>query len=250
VHGRAAPVVRELTRLSAGFAVIAEAAMATLGGALKRAESFSGRMADALAWMYIASATVNRYVADPVDDVLFVWATRDALARADAALRGAIDDLPGRAVAGLLRLCVFPLGARVRPPSDRLTAAAARSILDGAATRLRLTRDMFVPGTRELGLGRLEYALDLAVAARPHRARLHDAVRSGALPPLAGCELLDEAVARRVLSPEQRALIAEAEAAHDDAIQVDAYPPAAFARYHELPVERSQRVAPLSELPH
>src|SRR5215468_3448177 len=237
VQGRAAPVVRELTRLSAGFAVIADAAMATLGGALKRAENISGRMADALAWMYIASATVNRYVADPVDDVLFAWATRDALARTHAALRDAIDNLPSRAAAGLLRLCLFPLGARVRPPSDRLTAAAARSILDGAATRLRLTRDMFVPGTRELGLGRLEYALDLAVAARPHRARLHEAARSGALPPLSGRELLDEAVARRVLSPEQRALIVEAEAAHDDAIQVDAYSPTAFARHHELPAE-------------
>jgi acyl-CoA dehydrogenase len=258
LQGRAAPVVRELTRLSAGFAVLADAAMATLGGALKRAENVSGRLADALAWMYIASATVNRYVADPVDDVLFAWATREALARAHAALRGAIDNLPSRAVAGLLRLCVFPLGARARPPSDRLTAAAARSILDGAATRLRLTRDMFVPSTRELGLGRLEHALELAVAARPHRARLQDAVRSGALPPLSGRELLDEAVARNVLSPEQRALIVDAEAAHDDAIQVDAYSPTAFARDHdpavalpvELPVERSQRLAPLNELPH
>jgi acyl-CoA dehydrogenase len=255
VQGPAAPVVRELTRISAGFAVIADAAMATLGGELKRAENLSGRMADALAWLYIASATVNRHVADPVDDALFAWATREAIARADAALRGAIDNLPSRAVAGVLRMLVFPLGARIRPPSDRLTAAAARSILDGEAARLRLTRDMFVPGSRELGLGRLEYALDLAVAARPHRARLREAVRSGALAQRSGRELLDEAVARCVLSPEQRALIVEAEAAHDDAIQVDAYPPAALARrpelaeLPELPAERSPR-APASELPH
>jgi hypothetical protein len=115
-----------------------------------------------------------------------------------------------------------------------------------------------VPGTRELGLGRLEHALARAVAARPHRTRLHDAVRSGALPALSGRELLDEAVARHVLSPEQLALIGEAEAGHDDAIQVDAYSPAAFARHHEpavelpveLPVERSPRVSPASELPH
>ena len=54
--------------------------------------------------------------------------------------------------------------------------------------------------------------------------------------------------------PEQRALIVEADAAHDDAIQVDAYSPAAFARHHELPVElpveRSQRIARASERPH
>ncbi|HEX3765876.1 MAG TPA: acyl-CoA dehydrogenase [Kofleriaceae bacterium] len=264
VASRAAPVVRELTRLSAGFAVITDAALATLGAGLKRAENLSGRLADALAWMYIASATVNRYAADPIDDVLFVWASREAIAQVRTALRGVIDNLPGRVAAGLLRLCVFPLGARIRPPSDRLTAAAARAILDGAPARLRLTRDMFVPGNRELGLGRLEAALDLAVAARPHLDRLREAARSGALGALSGRALLDEAVARHVLSPEQRALILEAEAARDDAIQVDAYTPGAFARHHEPPggpvepveppaeaaMDRPSRAAQLRELPH
>src|SRR5262249_26881938 len=92
VPGRAGAVIRELTRISAGFALIADAALGTLGGALKRAENLSGRMADALAWMYIASATVNRHVADPVDDVLFAWATSEAIARADEALRGVIEN--------------------------------------------------------------------------------------------------------------------------------------------------------------
>jgi acyl-CoA dehydrogenase len=208
--------------------------------------------------MYIASATVNRYAAEPIDDVLFAWATREAIAEVRAALRGVIDNLPNRAAAAVLRLCVFPLGARVRPPSDRLTAAAACAILDGAPARLRLTREMFVPGAGELGLGRLEAALDLAVAARPHLDRLHEAARSGALGAGSRRALLDEAVARRVLSPEQRALILEAEAARDDAIQVDAYAPGAFAQKPEpaLPLEPPAeamdraRATQLRELPH
>src|SRR5262249_4479323 len=43
VGGRPGAVLRRLTRVSASFAVVADAAMATLGGALKRAENLSGR---------------------------------------------------------------------------------------------------------------------------------------------------------------------------------------------------------------
>ncbi|HWU91097.1 MAG TPA: acyl-CoA dehydrogenase, partial [Kofleriaceae bacterium] len=90
VAGKAGAVMKKLSRLSAAFALITDVAMVTLGGSLKRAENLTGRMADALAWMYIASATVNRYVAapSPRDDVLFEWATTEALWQTQAALRG------------------------------------------------------------------------------------------------------------------------------------------------------------------
>jgi acyl-CoA dehydrogenase len=228
--GETAPVVRRLARASANFALIADAAMATLGGAIKRAENLSGRMADALAWMYIATATVNRQLAEPVDDAAFRWATDEALWRIDEALRGVIANLPSRAVAGLLRACVFPFGTRTRPPDDRTTAAAARCLLDGADARLALTADMFVPGAHELGLGRLEHALELAVAAQPVKDRLRDALRSGAL--LDGAGLLDRATTSGLVTLDERRLLAEAEAARDDAIQVDAFAPGVFA-HHE-----------------
>jgi acyl-CoA dehydrogenase len=243
VGGAPGRTLRQLTRVSASFAVIADAAMATLGGALKRAENLSGRMADALAWMYVASAVTNRHVADPADEVLFAWASREALWRAHIALRGVIENLPNHAVARALQICVYPFGARVRPPSDRLTLAAARRLVDDTAARHRLTADMFVPSPQEPGLGRLEHALALAVAARPVRARLREAVRAGIVDD--GPGLLDDAVAKQVIDASQRNLVREAEAATDDAIQVDAY----SAEIAPLPVERTG-LRPAERLPH
>ena len=39
--------------------------MGTLGGSLKRREKISGRLADALGWMYLASAIIKRYHDEP-----------------------------------------------------------------------------------------------------------------------------------------------------------------------------------------
>nr|HEX4315350.1 acyl-CoA dehydrogenase [Kofleriaceae bacterium] len=224
--GAARGVLRRLACASASFALVADAAMGTLGGKLKRAEHLSGRMADALGWMYVAAATVNRFVAEPGDAELFAWATDEALWNANEALRGAIEDVPNRAVAAALRVLVFPLGMRARPPSDRMASAAAGKLLGGDPARQRLTADMFVPGARDPGLGRLEHALELALAARPLLARVHEVARLRGTDDVA-------AVARDVLAPHERALVAQAEAARDDAIQVDAFPPHAFA--HEPP---------------
>ncbi len=234
VSGKAKPVVRQLARLSAAFALTTDVAMATLGGALKRAENLAGRMADALAWMYIASATVNRYRAtarSDEDDALFAWATTEALWRTQQALDGVIRNLPNRVAAAALRACVFPLGARLRPPSDRVTAAAGRALLDGATARLRLTRDMFMPDSSEAGLGRLEHALELVVAIEPLRAKLREAQRTHRLPRHREPEqLLDEAVTRNVLTIAERDRFREALAARDQAIQVDDYPPDVHVR--------------------
>ncbi len=230
VGGRAGKVLKKLTRSSASFALLADAAMGTLGGNLKRKEMITGRLADALAWMYICAATVNRYVADGQkrDHALFEWATDEALYQVQQALRGVLDNLPNRPTATLLRPFVFPLGASLRPPSDRTSAACARALLDGGETRVRLTPDMYVPGADDPGLGRLERALHLTLSVEPLRKKLRDAQKSRLLPKDGENEILDEAVKKNILSNAERDRVLEAWSARDDAIQVDDYSPAAY----------------------
>ena len=208
IGGPAGLAIQRVERISTAYALVADAAMGSLGGALKRTENISGRLADALAWMYIASACINRFVGDPYDETLFEWATREACWQAIEALRGVLANLPNRFVAGLLKLLVFPFGARMQPPDDRLTMAAGRRLLDGNPSRWRLTADMFTPAGHELGLGQLEHALELAIAVRPLRARLREG--------------------QHMVTAEERRLIEEADAAVSDAIAVDAYSPAAL----------------------
>ena len=68
--------------MSAAFALLADVAMGTLGGELKRKENLSGRLADALAWMYLGSGALKKFVDDGQvdrDKPVFRWAMRHAL---------------------------------------------------------------------------------------------------------------------------------------------------------------------------
>lgn len=231
IGGEPGRVLKQLTRYSSSFALVADACMGTLGGALKRKENISGRLADALGWMYVASATVKRYVdanQPERDRPMFQWATREALYQVQEALAGVLDNLPSRATAVMLRPVVFPLGRRLSPPSDRLCGKVARSILDGGEARLALTPDVTTPKAGTPGLAALENALALTVASQKTRDKLRDAVKAGTLARASELDLVAPALAKKVITDDEaRALRAAAEA-RDDAIQVDAFEPDAY----------------------
>ncbi len=232
-EGPVAHYCRHLTRLSAAFALATDAALATLGGALKRREKISGRFADALAWMYLASASIRRFHAGgrpEQDRPLLAWCCDLALWNIQEALGGVLDNLPNRPVAWLLRALIFPLGARFRPPRDELGAGLARALLDDGEMRRRLTRNIFVPGPDEPGLGRIEAALAVVVLARAARQKLKDATRNGRLAPGPAATLIERAVAGGIIDAEEADKIGAAVAAQDAAIQVDAFAAADYLR--------------------
>jgi acyl-CoA dehydrogenase len=230
--GPSAVYFRRLTRFSAAFAVVTDAALATLGGALKRREKISGRLADALAWMYLASATLKRFhdAGRPGPELrLLRWSCDLALWNVQKALVGVLDNLPNRLVAALVRGLIFPLGARLRPPADDLGADVAQGLLDDHEIRRRLTRDIFVPDAAEDGLGRLEATLGLVVVARKIQRKIRDAVRQGTLAAEPAATLTERAAAQGVISADERQRIDAAARAQDAAIQVDAFAASTYA---------------------
>ncbi len=226
---------QHLSRFAAAFTILSDTAMGTLGGSLKRREKLSGRLADALAWLYLASATLKRYHDEPKTRSNFAltrWATELALYRIQEALVGVLDNLPVRPVATLLRWTIFPLGARFRPPSDRLGGEVARDILEDREARRTLTADVFVPPADEPGLGALEAALDKAVRALPIETKLRDAVRAGRLDRAPGYMLDELGVEAGVISGEEYDLLNEARDARDEVIAVDAFDAARYKTLH------------------
>ncbi len=224
--GPLAAYCRRLTRCSCAFALITDAALATLGGSLKRRETISGRLADALAWMYLASAAIKRFHDDksPATDVAVMrWSCDFALWNIQQALIGVLDNLPNRVVALLLRVLIFPLGLRLSPPGDRLGAEVARSVLDGGEMWLRLTRGIYIPPETELGLGQLEAALGLSLSARPAAQKLAAARRDGRLAAMAKADLVERAVTLGIIDAAEAGRLRLAEQAQDAAIQVDAF---------------------------
>ncbi len=231
VGGPAGPLFGKLSRYSAAFALVSDAAMATLGGTLKRRERLSGRLADALAWMYLGSAALKRFVDDgqPARDLPFVrWSAAHAFHEIETALRGVLDNLPNRPAAWALRLAIFPFGARLRGPNDRLSAAVARSVLTDRAALEHLTADIFIPPPEENGLGKLEAAHRKITAAAPIEQKIKQALRARKLKEKEGDALFESALRAGVITEAERCQVREAAAVRRDVIQVDAFEAAEY----------------------
>ncbi len=227
IHGTAGAYVKALSRMAAIYGLFADVAMGTLGGSLKRKENLSGRLADGLAWLYLGSGALKRYVDEGQqerDRPAFRWSMEHALHEFQGAMIGFLDNLPSRPVAWLLRVLAFPLGAHRKPPSDALASRLARAVLDGGPLRTALTQLVHVPSAAEHGLGEIEAALAAVVAAGPAREKLKNAQRAQTLPrKLAGEPLLEAALKANVLDAREAELVRAAEQARDRAIQVDSF---------------------------
>jgi acyl-CoA dehydrogenase len=226
---------QHLSRFSAAFELLSDMAMGTLGGTLKRREKISGRLADALAYMYLASSALKRYHDEAKTTAnynLVRWSVELCLYRIQEALLGVLENLPMRAAAWWLSWIIFPLGARFRPPSDKLGARVARDILEDREARINLTQDIFVPPATEVGLGALEAALDKAVRAIPVETKLRDAVRAGTLDRAPGYMLDEMGLKAGVISQAEYDLIQEADAARNEVVAVDAFDPETYKTLH------------------
>ncbi len=112
VSSRTAHYYRQITRLSAAFAFVADLVFVTFGGAFKFKEKISGRLADVLTHLYLASAVLKRFEDDgcPKEDHALVhWAMRDSLYRAQYALVNTLRNFPIRWLGVLVRYIIFPL---------------------------------------------------------------------------------------------------------------------------------------------
>jgi acyl-CoA dehydrogenase len=215
--------------------------MGTLGGQLKRRETITGRLADALAWLYIGSASVKRFHDDgePTSDRAFAqWAVQHALSEIDRALDGVLRNLPNRPVAWLLRPLVFPLGRRERGPDDALGSLVAQTLLEDVDAREHLTAGIFLPRADQPGLGRLESALEVAKPALRVEAKLRKAVTEGRLDRAPGDALAAAGLAAGILSEREVAQLEAATDAREEAIRVDAFDAQAFAQTRSLSLAR------------
>ncbi len=226
---------QHLSRFSAAFTILSDTAMGTLGGALKRREKISGRLADGLAYLYLASAALKRYhdeAKTTANYALVRWSVELCLYRVQEALLGVLENLPNRPAAILLDVLIFPLGARFRPPNDKIGGRVARDILEDREARKTLTRDVYIPPADQPGLGALEAALDKAVGALPIETKLRDAVRAGKLDRAPGHMLDDLGLAAGVISQDEYDRLNEARDARNEVIQVDAFDPEIYRTLH------------------
>src|SRR6266481_2077365 len=206
--GAATRFYRQLSRYSSAFALCADMALLTLGGALKRKEMLSARFGDVLSELYLLSAALKRWDEEgrqQADFAALAWCMASGFRTIENRLAEICANLPNRFVGVLLKFVVQPFGARVLGPSDKVVHQCAQLVLEPSAARERLTADIaHVDDDR--GLARLEKAFLLVAgsedtAKKMRAARLHDwqeAVKKGIITQSEGDRLAaaHEAVAK------------------------------------------------------
>ncbi|MGD0961009.1 MAG: acyl-CoA dehydrogenase [Methylomonas sp.] len=215
---------RQLTRLSACFALTADFALLTLGGLLKRKERISGRLADVLSHLYLCSCALKHFEnqGSPAGDLpLLDWACQHSLHRAQQSLLATIWLLPNRAPAFLLRSVLFPLGKPYAPPQDRLAGQLAKILLSDNPSRDHLTAGIYINLKPDDATGRIECAFKAVLQAAPLEAKLHSAQKQGVLPKGAINEIVQQALQTELITTAEAELIIQSEQARSNAIRVD-----------------------------
>ncbi len=219
---------QQLTRFSSAFALSADAAMAVLGGTLKRREKISARLGDVLSLLYLCSATLKRFEDDgrPAEDLpLLHWAIQDALYKIQQAFEGVLQNFPNLLVRGVLCALIFPVGKRLAPPSDQLGHEIAQLMMQPGAARDRLTSGMFIAQDEEDAVGALEAALASTLLCEPLLAKLEEARKAGKLKAIAEVARIAEARDAGIISAEQSLQLQRDYALRRKVIMVDDFAP-------------------------
>ncbi len=226
VKGPSRRYFQRMAWMSAAFAVCADAAMITLGGALKRKERLSARLGDVLSELYLMSAVLKRFEDDgrPEADLpLLRWACDRSLYCMQESLSLLLANLPSRPLAWVLRLFVFPSGRPYTEISDRLSASAARLLLRPSEARDRLTRGIYAPLDETTRQGQLEAGFVLSSEVAPIEKTLRQARRAGVIDGQTRVELAHSACQAGLISAEERDAVARMDALRSGIVAVDSF---------------------------
>jgi acyl-CoA dehydrogenase len=218
---------KDLSRISAAFAFLADVSMLVLGGSLKRKEKISARLGDALSMLYLGSATLKRFedTGRPKEDLPLVhFAMRDILYQAQQALDGVIANFPSRAIGMALRVVLFPLGKRFTPPSDELNHQCATLLLSPSAARDRLTLGMYLSKSESDPTGQLEAALAATIACEPIEKKLREGVKNGTLARRMQEDIATLARDKGIISADEFTAWQKKETLRKGVIKVDDFP--------------------------
>jgi len=215
---------QKLTRMSAVFAVLTDTTLLMLGASLKRKEKISARLGDILSNLYLGTAILKRFEMQgslKEDVPLMRWSMETVLYRIQLAIDGLLQNFPNRLVALYLRLLIFPLGLRFKPPKDRLGHQVADILLSPSSTRDRLTEGLYMPDKEQDTIAQLEDALVKTIRAEHIERRLRQELKSYQPGYQVMDDMLQRALAHHLINEEDARIIREAEEARWQVIQVD-----------------------------
>jgi acyl-CoA dehydrogenase len=221
---RARRYYQQATRFCSAFALLADVAMLTLGGNLKRKESLSARLGDILSYLYLLSALLKHWheQGEKNEDYPFVsYAGVYCLYQIQESFNDFLRNFPNRGLALLMRLLIFPLGCHFTKPKDKLNHKIAQLIMEPSASRTRLTDGAFITNTATNNLSNVQDALVKTIAAEPIDKILKTALKEGKITGYTTLEHVKSALDKGVISSELHDTFMQAYEARHKVIAVD-----------------------------
>ncbi|MEX2353777.1 MAG: acyl-CoA dehydrogenase, partial [Gammaproteobacteria bacterium] len=232
VSSTTAHYYRQVSRLSAGFAVMADAAMLTMQASLKKREMLSARLGDLLSMLYLTSMVLKQYEDQgtpaelrPVVD----WSCRYLLHQYQKSMKEVLQNLPNRPVAWKLKLVLFPLGGHFNMPTDKLEREIAGLVTRNTGVRRQLIDGVYLTPNDNNQAGKLDQALALADEIEPLISKMRQAIKDGQVPDLMGIELINAAESAGILDADEAGKLRTYDEMIMDIINVDDFAYDAFA---------------------
>jgi len=236
---------KKLSWASSLYAALTELAIIANGPKLKQRGKLAGRYADALAWLYIGTATLRRFEAEgrrEEDLPLLHWSLQHALGEIQASYEGILANTGLPMIGGLLGFfggLALRLNRLSSGPSDALGAELAALMQRPGRQRDRLTAGVYLPLVEDRPLARLEAALQAATESKEVWKRMKDAMRQGRLKKSRLAAAIEPALAAELISEAEAEALRRLEERRSELLRVDDFSPEEYFGRESLSEEAS-----------
>lgn len=218
---------RQLTRMSAALAVLADFAMLRLGGQLKRKETISARLGDILSYLYLASALLKYYEDQQrnKNDLPYLrWTLQYCLYQMQTTIEELLLNFPFNISAFLLRKLIFPYGRAYHQPRDKIGQQMVKQMMEPNEMRDRIMQHCFIGKNENDATGRMEITLQKLMQVIDYDKRIQAAIRLGKLEAQDNYdEQINSAVNAGVIIETEAQLMREYNHLRIEAIKVDSF---------------------------
>lgn len=197
---------RNLNRLSAAFALIADVSMLTLQSKLKFREMLSARLGDLLSQLYLASMVLKHYESQgcPAEEYPLVdWTIGHLTHQYQIAMQEILQNYPSRALAMMMRMLIFPLGARFDAPADDQDKVLVKLFTRASGAREKLLMGTFDDNLPTNPVGHVNAVFMKSLALAPLYKKIRNAVKTGEIEHALGAEQLDIARQANVITDSE-----------------------------------------------
>lgn len=197
---------RDMNRLSAAFALVADVSMLSLQSKLKFKEMLSARLGDLLSYLYLGSMVLKQYEneACPKEEYPLVdWCMRYLTHQYQVAMLEILENYPNRFLAFKMRWIIFPLGARFTAPSDLLDTQVSKLFTKNTETRQRHLDSVFTDNISTNPIGLLDETFKKQIELKPVFSKIRAAIRSGVLTKALGAKQIHLAAEQGVISTDE-----------------------------------------------